>query len=310
MNDADQSAATHDRGDDNDLGRALAVPSDWTQQRDSVLAVDHADLLSTSADDADYRPVMDLRDQLFDEIRTHWIPPFPFPLMWPPGWYIPVDTDWRIFGAQYHQPPDSNRYARDWTATANPASSASRRNGTLAAFTASRPDEDYRKQEAGIGIHFSPAFTLGTVRVVPGIICSGILRTRLEMYPRLVAGAVRVSASVVVAQWEIIPNGFDLIRYYTVPIATTYWADQSHGPNMNSFNVTPSASKFAQPFLVEHQKRYLFGIIARIETWSTLRDASTGAKIPQFDGNVFNLWGQHNALVPRIKVSTVNRYMS
>ena len=308
MNDADQPTTTNDDSD-HDFGRALALPSDWSNQRDAVLAVDRAQHHLEPGLTADYQPVLDLRDLLFDEIRTHWSPPFPFLLLWPPSWYLPVDTDWRIFGALYNQPPNSNRYARDWTASADPASRASRRDGTLAAYIASRPDEDYRKQEAGVGISYSPTFELGTVRVVPEIICSGVLRTRLEMFSKLVAGSVRVSASVVVAQWEVIPNGFDLVRHYTVPVATTYWVDQSHGPNWNTFNATPAASEFSQQFLVERQKRYLFGIIARVETWSTLRNPHTGAKIPRFDGNVFNLWGQHNALVPRIKVTTVNRYM-
>ena len=306
MSDAELSSIP----DDVDLGQFLETPDDWSSRHDAVRRVDEALASSASGQTAGRQAILDLRDLSFDEIATLWSPQAPYPLMWPGSWYIPVDADWRVFGPQLHQPPDSRRYARDWTtASRSEQNDASRRDGRLSAYVASRPDDPHLTSESGIGVIYSPTFALGTVRVVPEVACAGTLRTRLDMDPMTISGAVRVSASVVVIQAEFIPNGLEVVRRLKVPVATTYWVDRSHGENWESFTATPRGSKFRQQFLVEHAKRYLFGIVAVIETWSTLRNSDTGERIHRFDGNVFNLWGQHNAVVSRVKITTVNRYL-
>ena len=132
------------------------------------------------------------------------------------------------------------------------------------------------------------------------------MRTRLDVFPTLVAGAIQASASVVIAQWQIIPGRADLIRFYTVPIATPGRMDQSHGPNLTTFDATPATSAFAQPFLVEGGRDYLFGVLTRVQTWSSITD-SQGRPIPYFEQG-FSLWAQHNADIPRIKVEVVTSF--
>jgi hypothetical protein len=280
---------------------SLHLPDDWDDETYTVAAELDAGIGSPEG----WSHVRDHADRLRDSHLTRFrgwrIVDEPWVALWPPSLYIPVDADYR-----QHWPfpcPDDHRYYHEWTAGPE-VNRASKRDGTVSAFgQLVDPNGRFVKSEAGVGIRYRPDVGLGVVHVRPHFDCQGTLRWALEMFPTRVAGSVRVTASLVVALWQEIPNGFDLLDHETTVIADSHWRDQSHGPELRGFAQTFTPPAVSASFLVQRGRTYLVGAVVRIAAWSTLTDTN-GRPVPPLEPGQFKLWGQVNGLVRSIRVVT------
>jgi hypothetical protein len=224
--------------------------------------------------------------------------------LWPASLFIPG-------GASSHDywftpAPDDHRYALEWTAPASAtANQASRQNGTLFAFGQllnERPQET-QSSESGVGIFYKPSMTLGVVDLQPRIDCSGTLRTFFEFFPLLAAGYVEVRAELLLACWQQIPGGFDLMGFKQFDVATSGRRDQSFGPELQNFQRSFAGTSLSAPFVVQKGRTYLFGVVSRIIVTSTLT-SNTGAPLPMVSSSLLRVWGSINCVIPQIDVLT------
>jgi hypothetical protein len=228
-------------------------------------------------------------------------------LRWPASLYIPRDADYRDHWMV--PPPGRQRYALAWPAVGSTTRPdwASAQTGDMFAYTIvpwTSPGIDVRS-EAGIGILYSPTFTLGTVDFEPVVnLKDGILAAVLDYFPTLSAGSVTLRASVVLASWQVIPGGFDLLDYAVSPIAGIT-RDQSHGAERAKLPgslFTPR--RFRKRFLVQRGREYLFGVVGRVEATSTLTDTQ-GRPLTGPNGTNFKVYTWINLGIPYMTVDTV-----
>lgn len=226
---------------------------------------------------------------------------------WPASLYIPRDADYRDHWMV--PPPDRQRYALAWPTTGSPTRPdwASAQTGDLFTYAIvpwTSPGADVRS-EAGIGIRYSPTFTLGTVDFQPMVnVKDGILAAVLDYYPTLSAGHVTLRASVVLASWQVIPGGFDLLDHAVSPIAGIT-RDQSYGPERAKLPgslFTPRP--FRKRFLVQGGREYLFGVVGRVEAMSTLTDPQ-GRPLSGTNGTNFKVYTWITLGIPYMTVDTV-----
>jgi hypothetical protein len=226
---------------------------------------------------------------------------------WPASLYIPRDADYRDYWML--PPPDRQRYALAWPAVGNSTRPdwASAQTGEMFAYAIvpwTSPGADVRS-EAGIGILYSPTFTLGSVDFQPIVdVKNGILAAVLEYFPTLSAGNVTLRASVVLASWQVIPGGFDLLDYAVSPIAGIT-RDQSYGAERAKLPgslYTPRP--FRKRFLVQRGREYLFGVVGRVEATSTLTDTQ-GRPLTGTNGTNFKVYSWITLGIPYMTVDTV-----
>jgi len=222
---------------------------------------------------------------------------------WPPFLYIPKGAnpkDYWPFPA-----PDDHRYGLDWTPATATANRASRQDGTL--FSFSQLDNDNAKSaqssESGVGVFYEPSMTLGVIDLQPHVDCSGTLRTLLEFFPKLAAGHVEVKAQLLLAAWQQIPGGFDLLGFKSFDVATSGRRDQSFGPELHQFQDSFDGPSLSAPFVVQRGRTYLLGVVSRISVTSTLTD-NTGGPLPSISNTMLRVWGSMNCVVPQIDVLT------
>jgi hypothetical protein len=245
------------------------------------------------------------------QLLTHRIKPrldFELPL-WPSSLYIPRDADYRDYW--FLPAPDDHRYALDWTSPASAtANRASRLDGTLFSFSQLRNDRAGTSQssESGVGVYYRPAMSLGVIDLQPVVRCTGTLRTFLEFYPQLAAGSVEVKAHLLLAAWQRIPGGFDLLGFKSFAVATSFPRDQSHGPELRPFQRSFAGPSLSAPFVVQGGRTYLLGVLSRISVSSTLR-STTGGSLPAISNTELRVWGSMNCDVPQIEVLTKQVYI-
>lgn len=224
---------------------------------------------------------------------------------WPSFLYIPKGAkslDYWIGSPA----PDNHRYAIEWT---NPASAtanrASRQDGTLYSFSQLHNESANTTQssESGIGVFYEPPMTLGVIDLQPQVDCSGSLRTFLEFFPQLAAGSVEVKAQLLLAAWQPIPGGFDLIGFKQFEVATSGRRDQSFGPELQHFQRSFDGPSLSAPFVVQSGRTYLLGVVSRIIVTSTLTD-NTGKPLPNLSSALLRVWGDMSCVVPQIVVLT------
>lgn len=197
-------------------------------------------------------------------------------LRWPDSLYIPRTAD--SFGYWLTPAPANRRYGLAWPARGGSTPNwADRDTGELFAYTIvpfTEPAGDSRT-ESGIGIVYSPPFSLGTVRFEPAVnVTDGMLTSALEYFPIQSAGHVTLTASVLLACWQVIPGGYDLLGYREFPIARIV-RDQSYGPERHPLPgslYTPRS--FSTDFLVQGGREYVFGVVGRVAIDSTLTDTA------------------------------------
>jgi hypothetical protein len=233
--------------------------------------------------------------QAFDDIRF---------FVWPPSLYIPKSanaSDYWILPA-----PDDHRYGLEWTSPATAtANKASRLDGTLSSFSQLDNANANRAQssESGVGVFYQPPMTLGVIDLQPRVDYSGTLRTFLEFFPKLAAGYVEVKAQLLLAAWQQIPGGFDLLGFKQVEVATSGRRDQSFGPELQPFQSSLDGPSLSAPFVVQRGRTYLLGVVSRISVTSTLT-SNTGGPLPPISNTELRVWGSMNCVVPQISVLT------
>ncbi|KQZ85936.1 hypothetical protein ASD56_06585 [Microbacterium sp. Root166] len=233
-------------------------------------------------------------------------------IRWPKSLYIPRRADYREFWLT--PPPDRQRYAAAWPAVGNPTRPdwANADDGSLFAYTIvpwSSPGADSRS-EAGIGVRYTPEFTLGTVDFEPVVaVRDGMLTSVLDYFPTVSAGSVTLSASVVLALWQVIPGGYDLIDYSDQPIARIT-RDQSHGPERNRLpGALFTPRPFRKRFLVQGGREYLFGAVGRVTATSTLTDTQ-GRPLTGPDGSNFKVYSWVTLNFPYMTIDTATVYQA
>ena len=232
-------------------------------------------------------------------------------IRWPRSLYIPRGADYRDYWLT--APPDRQRYALAWPGVGNGTRPdwASAETGDLFAYTIvpwTNPGADTRS-EAGIGILYSPEFTLGTVDFEPIVnVKDGMLASVLEYFPAVSAGSVTLTASVVLAAWHVIPGGYDLLDHATVPIARIT-RDQSHGPERATLpGALYTPRPFRKRFLVQKGRDYLFGAVGRVQATSTLT-GSDGRPLVGPNGANFKVYSWITLAIPYMTVETAQVHM-
>jgi hypothetical protein len=223
---------------------------------------------------------------------------------WPPSLYIPKNanaSDYWITSA-----PDDHRYGLDWTSPASATPNmASRLDGTLFSFSQLDNANANRAQssESGVGIFYQPPMTLGVIDLQPLVNCTGTLRTFLEFFPELAAGYVEGRAQLMLAAWQQIPGGFDLLGFKQFDVATSGRRDQTFRPELQQFQRTYDGPSLSAPFVVQRGRTYLLGVVSRISVTSTLT-SNTGRPLPPISNTTLRVWGAMSCVVPQINVLT------
>jgi hypothetical protein len=222
---------------------------------------------------------------------------------WPASLFIPGAANARDYWFTASTPAD-HRYALDWTAPATAtANKASRQDGTLFTFSQllNESAKSPQSSESGLGILFKPSMSLGVIELQPHVDCSGSLRTLLEFFPTLAAGYVEVKAELLLASWQQIPGGFDLMGFKYYEVASSGRRDQTFGPQLQNFQRSFAGPNLSAPFVVQQGRTYLLGVIGRISVISTLT-SNTGAPFPPVSSSLLRVWGSMNCVVPQIDV--------
>jgi hypothetical protein len=223
---------------------------------------------------------------------------------WPGSLYIPKGANARNYWIS--PAPDDHRYGLDWTSPATAtANKASRQDGTLFSFSQllNENARSAQSSESGVGIFYKPSMSLGIIDLQPLVNCTGTLRTFLEFFPELAAGYVEVKAHLLLAAWQQIPGGFDLLGFKLFDVATSGPRDQSHGPELRPFQRSFAGPNLSAPFVVQGGRTYLLGVVSRISVTSTLT-SNTGGPLPPISNTLLRVWGSMNCVVPQIDVLT------
>jgi hypothetical protein len=109
--------------------------------------------------------------------------------------------------------------------------------------------------EAGVGIFYNPPMTLGVLDLQPHVNRSGSLRWFLQT-AKLAAGYVELKAQLILAAWQIIPGGFDLVGWKPFDVSAIR-RDQSWGPEEHHFTSSFAGSNLSAPFVVQKGRTYL-----------------------------------------------------
>lgn len=224
--------------------------------------------------------------------------------LWPAGLYIPKGANARDYW--FSPAPDDHRYGLEWTSPATAtANRASRQDGTLFSFSQllNENAQSAQSSESGVGVFYKPPMTLGVIDLQPQVDCSGTLRTFLEFFPQLAAGFVEVKAHLLLAAWQQIPGGFDLLGFKQFDVATSGRRDQSHGSELQQFQRSFDGPNLSAPFVVQRGRTYLLGVVSRISVISTLT-SNTGRPLSPISNTLLRVWGAMNCVVPQIYVLT------
>lgn len=156
--------------------------------------------------------------------------------------------------------------------------------------------------DAVVGITYSPAARLSYVSYEPDVYCSMAYRMFVDFWPKLVAGQVRLGASVITGQWlrsPVLSGSYELLRWHETTVFDSLAQDAGSNvfPNVrhtlqrNFLNAALSTT-----FLVEGGKTYVFGTVARAWVQHNVT-SNTGAQIPQ-DATKFRLYSELVCSVP------------
>jgi len=240
--------------------------------------------------DLELRPIRSIID-VYRDVR----------ISWPPFLFIPSEADYKLHWP--FKPPDTNRYALDWTSTPIGVAHASRKDGSLFAWTPSPTVKGAidGKAEAGLGVLFTPTHTLSRVRVEPELIFTGRHAWSVDVDP-VVWVNTRVIASIYVGGYlkNPVTGGFESMP--NVPWRRHLVFDQANTGSGASamvtvpFNLTGQAA--SAEVLVESGRTYLLAVVAqlvlRIQTTN-----SSGQPVTVRNGN-FDTWGSLAGIVREI----------
>jgi hypothetical protein len=228
---------------------------------------------------------------------------------WPPFLYIPKGANFRDYWIS--PAPADHRYGLEWTSPGASANHASVQDGTVYSFSQliNSAAGTSVQSESGIGVFYDPPMSLGVIDLQPDVNCSGDLRTMLEYSPAVLsAGYVEVKAHLLLAAWQVIPGGFDLLGWKQFDVATSGRRDPTFGPELLRFESSFSGTSLSAPFVVQRGRRYLLGVVGRVSVTSTLT-SNHGGPLKSTDGGplpntVLRVWGDMTCVVPQIDVLT------
>jgi hypothetical protein len=229
-----------------------------------------------------------------------------FPILaWPSDLYIPGSADFKNYW--FIAPPADHRYALAWT-TPGSANQASSQTGELFSFAELNPVTNAGQfTDAGVGIFYNPPMTLGVVDLQPHINCSGTLRWFLQTF-KLAAGHVDVKAQLILAAWQVIPGGFDLVGWKPFDVSAIR-RDQSWGPEEHHFTSSFAGANLSAPFVVQKGRTYLLAVLGRISVTSGLTANAVGQTLFPLDNSQLRAWGAMNCSVTQIDVETKQVYI-
>lgn len=218
-------------------------------------------------------------------------------IWWPDSWYIPSEADYKAHW--FLPPPDDRRYGHDWMNSST--NRASRATGHLYAFAPLRPRDRIVTSDAAIGVTYSPPFAYGEISVRPTVACTGQSRW-WEMLDQPMSGSGHTRANILVAMWQRIPNGWDLVGWDSYLVHDGYEQSPGSGSAIMSTTRSFKGDQLATNFIAQKGRTYLIAVIARVIIRSTL--AAEGlAQLPEFpDPEKFKIWGGLVCDVPRIEV--------
>jgi hypothetical protein len=222
-------------------------------------------------------------------------------LEWPSDLYIPGSADFKNYW--FIAPPADHRYALAWTSPGS-ANQASSQTGELFSFAQLDPVTNAGQfTDAGVGIFYNPPMTLGVVDLQPHVNCSGSLRWFLQIFPKLAAGYVDLKAQLLLAAWQVIPGGFDLVGWKPFDVSAIR-RDQSWGPEEHHFTSSFAGPNLSAPFVVQKGRTYLLAVLGRISVTSGLTANAAGQTLFPLDNSQLRAWGAMNCSVPQIDVET------
>lgn len=234
--------------------------------------------------------------QLFDFRR------FPAGFSWPDTLYVPRDQ--RSVGIP--KPPTSRLYSDAWI-DGGGVSNADANTGALFTYAGARTTDAAEVGDAGVGITFSPQNALSYVRFEPELNCAVTYRAFVDLWPQLIAGSIRVGASLIMAAWErspVLSGSYELLRWREVTVFDTGSLDagsQQFPDVLNMFQRTFSNSDLATTFLLQNGRTYLLGTLARVQVEHNVT-TNYGKVIPH-DPTKFKLYSQMVCSVPYMSVS-------
>ena len=221
---------------------------------------------------------------------------------WPDSLYIPRDQQ----ASSRPKAPDSRLYSHEWTGGTGVAT-ASRDSGGLFAYAAAATTDPAKLADAAVGITYSPAARLSYVNYEPDVYCSMAYRMFVDFWPKLVAGQVRLGASVITGQWlrsPVLAGSYELLRWHETTVFDSFAQDAGSNvfPNIrhtlqrNFLNAALSTT-----FLVEGGKTYVFGTVVRAWVQHNVT-SNTGEQVPQ-DATKFRLYSELVCSVPFMAVT-------
>ena len=184
---------------------------------------------------------------------------------------------------------------------------ADKNTGGLFALAGARTTEGPETADAAVGIRYSPSATLSQVRYEPEVDCAITYRMFVDYWSRLVAGSLRVRASLIMAAWEVSPvlsGSLELLRWREVTVFDSYsqdagsniWPNVSHTIQRNFSN-----SALATTFLLQNGRTYLLGTVARVQVEHNVT-TNYGDALPH-DPDKFRLYSLMVCSVPYMSVS-------
>lgn len=223
--------------------------------------------------------------------------------LWPPHLYIPRGANYRDYWI--HQPPADHRYAFERPDPLHAHNIASVQDGTLSTYNFLNPAAvgNSVTTEATLGILYHTSMTYGTIEFQPHILCTGTVNTCLDYDWYEKSGHVEVKAQLVLAAWEQIPTGVDLLASKAFDLQTTGQVDTSDGEKHINFTKSFGGSDLSATFIVEAGHRYILGVISRISILTTLHSAP-GKPFPVYGPDQLHVFGLMNCKVPEMDVLT------
>jgi hypothetical protein len=124
-----------------------------------------------------------------------------------------------------------------------------------------------------------------------------------------IAGDTHTTTELVLAMWQQIPGGWDLLKYRTYPVADGFRQSGMGVSAVRTDHGSFTGAQLATDFVVQAGRAYLFGVVARTNIWSTLSTTS-GGQIPEpADLSNFRIWGSLTCRVPLIQLRTRTIYI-
>ncbi|HSS32732.1 MAG TPA: hypothetical protein VLL27_05580 [Solirubrobacterales bacterium] len=219
-------------------------------------------------------------------------------VLWPNSWYIPAAADYKTYWP-YFEPPPGRRYGYEWkTSEPNQASAAT---GDLFAFGQLWPRDRLVSSSAGVGVLYSPSFSYGQISVRPRVACTSQTRWWQEL-DQLVAGTTHTWTQILVAMWQEIPTGWDLIDSHNYLVQDGYVQSGSGHSAVTTATQRFKDDQLATNFVVQSGRNYLLGVLARVNIRSTLTNSSGGLLPDVTTSEKFKIWGSLVSNVSLIEV--------